>query len=135
MELAKKYTNIIPTKIQTENILQTTLNQPAKSGCCSGNNQVKETRGGCCGGNGGCHKEQAEDEGSDEEDETNILPPSVPLENVKELEAEKKKGGRYFELPSGIAIDACSIFFIGKESLTLTNIMMVHNKCPVSYQL
>ncbi|OAC99193.1 hypothetical protein MUCCIDRAFT_181020 [Mucor lusitanicus CBS 277.49] len=45
--------------------------------------------------------------------------------------AEKKKGGRYFELPEGIDIESCAIFFVGGESLTLTNIMMVHNKCPV----
>lgn len=42
-----------------------------------------------------------------------------------------KKGGRYYELPENIAIEDCSIFFIGEESLTLTNIMMIHNKCPV----
>ncbi|KAI8890934.1 diphthamide biosynthesis protein 2, partial [Backusella circina FSU 941] len=128
MELSKKYTNIIPTKIQTENILQTTLSQPIKSSCC---NERKETAGDCHG----CHKEEVEEgsdeEGSDEEDETSILPPSAPMENIKDLQEEKKKGGRYFELPSGITIDTCSIFFIGKESLTLTNIMMVHNKCPL----
>ncbi|KAI9331137.1 diphthamide biosynthesis protein 2 [Pilaira anomala] len=33
--------------------------------------------------------------------------------------------------PKNITIEDCSIFFIGKESLTLTNILMVHNKCPL----
>ncbi|CAO3651240.1 unnamed protein product [Cunninghamella blakesleeana] len=38
---------------------------------------------------------------------------------------------RSYILPNGITIDQCIIFFIGKEGLTLTNIMMVHNQCQI----
>ncbi|KAG2225349.1 hypothetical protein INT45_005593 [Circinella minor] len=42
-----------------------------------------------------------------------------------------RKGGRSYDLPEGVSLESCSIFFIGEESLTLTNILMVHNKCQV----
>ncbi|KAJ8655646.1 diphthamide biosynthesis protein 2 [Lichtheimia ornata] len=83
--LSNKYTNIIPTSIQTESKLQAVL----------GNDNNKE------------------------EQEASSSPTTTT------------KGGRYYELPEDIAIEDCSIFFIGAESLTLTNIMMIHNKCPV----
>jgi diphthamide biosynthesis protein 2 len=28
-------------------------------------------------------------------------------------------------------LEDCTILYIGEENITLTNIMMVHNKCPV----
>ncbi|KAI9313719.1 diphthamide biosynthesis protein 2 [Dichotomocladium elegans] len=43
----------------------------------------------------------------------------------------RKRGGRYFKLDETTAIESCTIFFIGGESLTLTNIMMTYNKCPI----
>ncbi|CDS13699.1 hypothetical protein LRAMOSA05873 [Lichtheimia ramosa] len=79
--LSNKYTNMIPTSIQTESKLQAVL--------------------------GNDNKGQEQDAST------------------------SKKGGRYYELPENIVIEDCSIFFIGEESLTLTNIMMIHNKCPV----
>jgi diphthamide biosynthesis protein 2 len=40
--------------------------------------------------------------------------------------------GRHYMLPENISIENCTIFYIGCESLTLTNIIMTHNKCKVS---
>ena len=34
-------------------------------------------------------------------------------------------------LPENIKLEDCTILYIGEENITLTNIMMVHNKCPV----
>lgn len=138
-ELAKTYQHVIPTIIQTESKLQSTLDKtvqiPAANGCCTrdvsnsgsccSNNRVELTQK-CCGQNT-CNEDDI-----DSEDESAIIPPSAPMENVDELKAEMKQGGRYFELPENISMEDCSIFFIGTESLTLTNIMMVHNKCPVN---
>ncbi|OAD73675.1 hypothetical protein PHYBLDRAFT_112226 [Phycomyces blakesleeanus NRRL 1555(-)] len=53
------------------------------------------------------------------------------LITTEELSAEKTKGGRYYTLPKDLPIESCSIFFVGSESLTLTNILMVHNKCQL----
>ncbi|KAK3089471.1 hypothetical protein FSP39_003874 [Pinctada imbricata] len=42
------------------------------------------------------------------------------------------KCGRSFILSSSTSIDECEMFYIGKESLTLTNLMMTFNKCKFS---
>lgn len=129
-ELAKTYQHIIPTVIQTESKLQHTLNKPShgSGGGCGKHEERKKNGEACCGK---CNRD-LEDvyKSNDDEDESPILAPATHA-NVEELKAEKKKGGRYFELPEGIAIESCAIFFVGGESLTLTNIMMVHNQCPL----
>lgn len=125
-ELAKTYQHIIPTVIQTESKLQHTLHPgPSRSvsGGCAGHEERQKNGEACCGK---CNRD-LEDAYNDE---SPILAPATHT-NVEELKAEKKKGGRYFELPDSIDIESCAIFFVGGESLTLTNIMMVHNKCPV----
>ncbi|KAI8340997.1 diphthamide biosynthesis protein 2 [Choanephora cucurbitarum] len=104
-KLAKTYPRIIRTVIQTESTLQH----------LSGTQRCGERMDqGCCGKRA-CGDQDA----------------SAPIENIEGLKAEMKRGGRYFELPESISIEECAIFFVGSESLTLTNIMMVHNKCPV----
>lgn len=103
--LSETYSTIIPTKIQTESRLQSTLDQ----------GQREKPKTSCCGSESACCA-------------------SVPLNvHAQKLESEKKNGGRFYELPKGVSVEDCAIFFIGSESLTLTNIMMVHNKCPVWY--
>lgn len=126
-ELSKTHQHIIGTKIQTESKLQSTLERKPKASHCGGHEERQRKGEACCGR---CDRD-LEDTMDSSDDDEGILPPSAPIENVDELKAEKKKGGRYFELPEGIAIEDCSIFFIGGESLTLTNLIMVHNKCPV----
>ncbi|CAJ0631521.1 12653_t:CDS:10 [Entrophospora sp. SA101] len=37
--------------------------------------------------------------------------------------------GRYYSLPKDVNIEDCSIFYIGGESTTLSNIIITHNKC------
>ncbi|KAG0169489.1 Diphthamide biosynthesis protein 2 [Apophysomyces sp. BC1034] len=112
-KLAEEYTTVIPTKIQVESKLQSTL---AKS-------PIKKKKESC--GGDGCS-------GSCNHDLEDAVPSCTPHTlDVDALSAEKQKGGRFFELPEGVTIDMCSILFIGGESLTLTNIMMVHNKCQL----
>lgn len=113
-ELAKTYKHIIPTVIQTESTLQH-LSGTQKPTCGSHEERMQQGQG-CCGGKRQCAEQEV----------------SVPVKNMEGLKAEMKRGGRYFELPESIPIEECAIFFVGSESLTLTNIMMVHNKCPVS---
>src|SRR6266542_2045938 len=47
---------------------------------------------------------------------------------------DSKNLGRHYILPENTSIDNCTIFYIGGESLTLTNILMTYNKCKVSNQ-
>ncbi|KAG1205195.1 hypothetical protein G6F35_011794 [Rhizopus arrhizus] len=124
--LQKVYQNIIPTAIQTESKLQSTLSQVQSSSTCPSHEEKQRQGSPCCGR---CKLQEKEEECF--EKDVSIQAPAQPIENMEELKAEKKKGGRYFELPKDIDIESCSIFFVGAESLTLTNIMMVHNKCPV----
>jgi diphthamide biosynthesis protein 2 len=129
VQLQKTYQHIIPTVIQTESKLQQTLN--VKPRTCGSHEERTRKGEACCGK---CSRDLEDTFNSDDED-SSILAPAVPIKNVEDLKAEKKQGGRYFELPEGISIESCSIFFVGTESLTLTNIMMVHNKCPVRLYL
>ncbi|KAI8053998.1 putative diphthamide synthesis protein-domain-containing protein [Syncephalis plumigaleata] len=39
--------------------------------------------------------------------------------------------GRELDLPSGVTLNDCRIFYIGEESRTLTNLLMTHNKTQV----
>ncbi|KAG1234090.1 hypothetical protein G6F68_002815 [Rhizopus microsporus] len=121
--LQKTYQCIIPTVIQTESKLQSTLDQHKTPSTCASHAERQRLGKSCCGK---C-KGDLEDAVQDKPDTL----PAEPLRDMSGLKEEKKKGGRYFELPENVSIDTCSIFFVGEESLTLTNIMMVHNKCPV----
>ncbi|KAM0789321.1 hypothetical protein ACM66B_000158 [Microbotryomycetes sp. NB124-2] len=52
----------------------------------------------------------------------------VPSESVAASSARKRV--RY-ELPAGVRIDECAIFYIGGESLGLNNLLLTHGKTPV----
>ncbi|KAL0075878.1 diphthamide biosynthesis protein 2 [Phycomyces blakesleeanus] len=130
--LQKSYTNIIPTKIQKESKLQSTLedHQPKLEDKSTG---IIKTKG--CGGKDkkeGCTcdcKSDLEDTLKEADGSCGSSKPR--LITTEELSAEKTKGGRYYTLPKDLPIESCSIFFVGSESLTLTNILMVHNKCQL----
>ena len=36
-----------------------------------------------------------------------------------------------YDLPNGVGIDDCTIFYLGPESLALNNLLMTHGRCPV----
>ncbi|KAK4704388.1 diphthamide biosynthesis protein 2, partial [Phenoliferia sp. Uapishka_3] len=36
-----------------------------------------------------------------------------------------------YDLPAGVGIDDCTIFYLGAESLALNNLLMTHGRCPV----
>ncbi|ORY96132.1 diphthamide biosynthesis protein 2 [Syncephalastrum racemosum] len=114
------YPNLIRTRIQTESNLQSTLDRRSPEE----ETDATMTARSCCGDKE--EEEEEEEEGGEGECCRRARP--IDLDGLK---AEKKRGGRYYELPEGVTSDMCSIFFVGVESLTLTNIMMVHNKCPI----
>ena len=131
--LSKKYTNIIPTKIQTQSDLQSTLQKKNKSSQNAGGDCINE--GGCCcskKGGQSCDTEDTHVTTTSQEQEKhyqqeidNVIDTTTPVPELS------RKGGRSYDLPEGVSLESCSIFFIGEESLTLTNILMVHNKCQV----
>ncbi|KAI8993273.1 putative diphthamide synthesis protein-domain-containing protein [Pilobolus umbonatus] len=121
-ELQKEYKNVIPTKIQSESLIHPV--DTYKTCENSGDKGDKQ----CCGR---CSHEIEDALGASSSKLSSVVPPAAPIEDVDRLKTEMKNGSRYFQLPAGLSTDECSIFFIGSESLTLTNIMMVYNKCPV----
>ncbi|CAG8442688.1 3358_t:CDS:2 [Funneliformis caledonium] len=67
-----------------------------------------------------------------EKNYTNIIQSFVMLEfNFLKDTPVSNHLGRHYSLPENISIENCSIFYIGGESLTLTNILMTYNKCKV----
>ncbi|CAG8504935.1 14499_t:CDS:10 [Ambispora leptoticha] len=50
---------------------------------------------------------------------------------IEGSDSSEQPKGRYYNLPEGTNIEDCSIFYIGGESLMLTNLLMTHNKCKV----
>ncbi|KAI9020045.1 diphthamide biosynthesis protein 2 [Phycomyces nitens] len=131
--LQKTYETIIPTKIQKESKLQSTLqDQPSKDQPAK-DQPVRISKG--CGGQEkkeGCTCDCKSDLEDTLKDPNGSCGSSKPHSiTTEELSAEKTKGGRYYTLPKDLPIESCSIFFVGSESLTLTNILMVHNKCPL----
>ncbi|KAK9695027.1 Diphthamide biosynthesis protein 2, variant 2 [Basidiobolus ranarum] len=57
----------------------------------------------------------------------NIITSTVRLESIEGTE----ENGRNYNIPEGKDINDYTLFFIGGESLTLTNILMTKNKCTV----
>ncbi|ORX92879.1 diphthamide biosynthesis protein [Basidiobolus meristosporus CBS 931.73] len=61
----------------------------------------------------------------------NVAVSTVRLESIEGTE----ENGRNYNIPEGKDINDYTLFYIGTESLTLTNILMTKNKCTVfSYQ-
>ncbi|KAL1921869.1 uncharacterized protein VTP21DRAFT_10511 [Calcarisporiella thermophila] len=40
------------------------------------------------------------------------------------------KGGWKFQMPDNVKLEDCKIFYVGGESMRLTNLIITHNKCP-----
>lgn len=94
-------------KVQEKRVSNDECNQEcneSKDSCCA------ENPDSCCAAKSCC--------------KSPIAPPAV-------LDPKTAQGGRKYELPEGIKLEDCTILYIGIENVTLTNIMMVHNKCPV----
>lgn len=50
---------------------------------------------------------------------------------TNELQREALRG-RY-RIPAGLSPEDCSIFFVGGESLALSNVLMTHGRSPVRW--
>ncbi|KAG2180493.1 hypothetical protein INT44_003497 [Umbelopsis vinacea] len=108
-QLSKIFTTTIATKITKE--ANTNLNgQETPVPDTQLSEECADTTDDCCG-SGACCKQ--------------------PIVNKAHISLEQAQGGRTYELPEDVKLEDCTILYIGEENITLTNIMMVHNKCPV----
>ncbi|KAI8071264.1 putative diphthamide synthesis protein-domain-containing protein [Gongronella butleri] len=110
LEEKYKYTQIIAAKIKLQDDNPVPAAVPTGEGC-----QKTGLGGGeCCGG---CQNSSKTTSG---------IARRASLPTVS-----NQQRGRAYELPDGVALSDCVIYFVGHDSLTLTNIMMVHNQCKI----
>ncbi|KAH8554044.1 diphthamide biosynthesis protein 2 [Umbelopsis sp. PMI_123] len=108
-QLRKIFFNTIATKITNE----ANINHISQEKSVSNIESIEErsdASDNCCSSNTCCKK---------------------PDTNKTILTPDQAQGGRTYVLPEGVKLEDCTILYIGQENITLTNIMMVHNKCPV----
>jgi diphthamide biosynthesis protein 2 len=62
-----------------------------------------------------------------------LLPAPTPegLVPSTELPTKPDPPTRRYELPEGVEIEDCAIWYLGGESLGLNNLLITHGKCPV----
>ncbi|KAF9315579.1 Diphthamide biosynthesis protein 2 [Podila horticola] len=147
LEADMKYTDIIKSRVETESNLGYVLSsQDSSSNCC----QKKESTS-CCGGNSGCSDKStsfqngsAHTNGSSSCSDSGACAKSTstsslahnastPVEDeaTKNSNSKRRKFGRTYGLPEGAKIEDYTIFYVGDESPTLSNIMMTHSQCEV----
>lgn len=85
--------------------------------------------------------EAPEAEGGDEVDNatpadgvSDLAPAPTPEGLVPSTAMPHKVSDRAvkYDLPDGVAVDDCAIFYIGGESLGLNNLLITHGRCTVS---
>lgn len=140
-----EYTNIIKSRVETESNLGYVLSNQTSSNCC----QKKATS--CCGGNSGCSDKSTScqngsvtsangssscsDGACEKSTSTSSLAHNTSEtsedEATKSSNNKRRKFGRTYDLPEDAQIEDYTIFYVGDESPTLSNIMMTHSKCEV----
>ncbi|KAG0238598.1 Diphthamide biosynthesis protein 2 [Actinomortierella wolfii] len=127
-----QYTNIIMSRVETESNLGTVLSSTdhkCNSGvgqCCTGSTGMENglcnngahpcSAGRSCGSNVNART-------SGEQDESSVD------ESTMAQKEKKVRFGRTYDLPENANIEDYSLFYVGDESPTLSNIIITHSKC------
>ncbi|ORX46325.1 diphthamide biosynthesis protein 2 [Hesseltinella vesiculosa] len=106
-QLKRHYTQIIPTRIRQQDVHSLPLPSTCKD----------DLDDECCGGCGN----SAKNRGSNVKHELSSV--------------SNQQNGRHYELPDGVALNDCVIFFIGHDGPTMNNVMMVHNQCQAIIEI
>ncbi|KAG0049381.1 Diphthamide biosynthesis protein 2 [Gryganskiella cystojenkinii] len=142
LESEMQYTNIIKSRVETESNLGYVLSDSntdgktadgccqRKESCCSSSISTESSTGCCssqsnkseCDNSTGCMKATS----------TSVSQQLQPVEeDAGEHTKKRRRFGRTYDLPEGDQIADYTLFYIGDESPTLSNIMMTHSKCDV----
>ncbi|KAG0006909.1 Diphthamide biosynthesis protein 2 [Modicella reniformis] len=156
LESKMEYTHIIKSRVETESNLGYVLSQDIVfsngSRCC-------QEKASCCKNNGDSTESSPSSSccqnGTSSLVSTCVNPTGYPTatttiaqqhrqqqqQQLPELDVndhnssaeinKRRRFGRVYELPEGDTIDDYTLFYVGDESPTLSNIMMTHNKCEV----
>ncbi|KAG0308451.1 Diphthamide biosynthesis protein 2 [Dissophora globulifera] len=150
LEKEQQYTNIVKSRVETESNLGYVLSSPdvhrsfggsccqTNGTCCGGNgdaNQPTDSSSCCRSGTGSSTSTCACSSGCQTATSTSAEQPrQQPLKDDPSVSAandKRRRFGRTYNLPVGDSIDEYTIFYVGNESATLSNIMMTHSKCEV----
>ncbi|KAG0010746.1 Diphthamide biosynthesis protein 2 [Entomortierella chlamydospora] len=157
LEGEMRYTNIIKSRVETESNLGFVLSdqkpiQTSSNKCC-------QNQGSCCNGESkSCCSQGAAGSSSSCQNRANVngssctsssgcqtststmaaqQQPSLAEKQSVEDDSttsdnhKRRRFGRTYDLPEGDSIEDYTLFYIGDESPTLSNIMMTHSKCEV----
>ncbi|KAF8945548.1 Diphthamide biosynthesis protein 2 [Haplosporangium gracile] len=149
LEGEKNYTKIVKSRVETESNLDNVLSsqdvskaagscsQKKSGSSCCGNKQAcsTESSSSCCQSGeksgdstcsssaGGCTKATSTMQQAGAASTGTTTTEETPSSN------KRRRFGRTYDLPEGDNIEDYTIFYIGDESPTLSNIMMTHSKC------
>ncbi|KAF9585162.1 Diphthamide biosynthesis protein 2 [Lunasporangiospora selenospora] len=106
------------------------------SGCCSGSSTATTSESCCQNGSSATEKSCSDTTTCRQSKATSTLqqpPAAAALEESSpdSSTSKRRRFGRTYTLPEGDQIEDYSIFYIGDESPTLSNIIMTHSKCEV----
>ncbi|KAG0222402.1 putative diphthamide synthesis protein-domain-containing protein [Mortierella sp. GBAus27b] len=141
LETKLNYTNIIKSRVETESNLGYVLS--GQDGACSSSTRCCQVKGSCCDTKGGvsesspsscCQNKSSNSGTSCATASTTVSSTAVEPkghDTDTESNSKRRRFGRTYDLPEGDNIEDYTLFYVGDESPTLSNIMMTHSKCEV----
>jgi hypothetical protein len=125
-QLSSKYTHLMVATAITESPQKTTTSLLDTINNTNGNQCCTSISEGCCRQS----TESCTINGRDNSNQVNV---TINEENkTNNFQHTAHLTGRQLDLPPGLTLNDCRIFYIGKESRTLTNLLMTHNKTQVN---
>ncbi|KAK3814234.1 MAG: diphthamide biosynthesis protein 2 [Benniella sp.] len=153
LETKMRYTNIVKSRVETESNLGYVLssqngNCSSSTGCCqrkqsccnTDRNSTAPTSPSCCrkGIDGsscatpsGCQTATSTMATIQQQQQPLKGEDASGSDSGAESAAKRRRFGRTYDLPEGDSIEDYTLFYVGDESPTLSNIIMTHSKCEV----
>ncbi|KAF8935118.1 Diphthamide biosynthesis protein 2 [Dissophora ornata] len=146
LETEMEYTSIVKSRVETESNLGYVLSN--QNGSQALNNSCCQSKGSSCGANGSnapttesrtCCQSGASapastcvnSSGCQKTTSTSMAQQQPMDDRSSNADSNKRSFGRTYDLPEGDNIEDYTLFYVGDESPTLSNIMMTHSKCEV----
>ncbi|KAF9165623.1 Diphthamide biosynthesis protein 2 [Actinomortierella ambigua] len=134
------YTNVVKSRVETESnlslVLSENTNRACRSGarsCCAESTESTEVDnstcnigGQSCSSGGSCGSNSQAETATQGHANGCADDSSLTTQGQKE---HRRRFGRVYDLPEGANIEDYSLFYVGDESPTLSNIIITHSKC------
>ncbi|KAF9366344.1 Diphthamide biosynthesis protein 2 [Mortierella sp. NVP85] len=155
LEAKMRYTNIVKSRVETESNLGYVLS--SQNGDCSSDIGCYQQKQSCCNTDRdstvhtspSCCQKGLDRSGSSSATPSGCQTASSTMATIQqqpqplkgedasgsdssaESAAKRRRFGRTYDLPEGDSIEDYTLFYVGDESPTLSNIIMTHSKCEV----